>query len=468
MLLSIQTTHRPATDLGFLLHKHPDRFQSFELAFGRAHVFYPQAEPECCTACLLLEVDPVKMVRSRGEPGGGLLAQYVNDRPWVASSFLSVAIARVFGTALRGTCQQRPELAGTPLPLTVRLDVLPVRGGRELLHRLFEPLGYQVQATGSLLDEQFPPWGDSPYYSVRLRAEKTLAELLQHLYVLIPVFDDYKHYFVGRDELEKLLEKGSLWLAQHPCRELIARRYLKYRPSLAREALARLMEQEQPVPPGDDSPEERPPDPETLLERPLSLSQQRQGTVLAVLRGSGARSVVDLGCGEGSLLERLLKEPQLERIVGMDVSIRALEAARRRLKLDRLPEAQRRRLELFHGSLMYRDDRLAGFDAAVLMEVIEHQDPPRLRALEKVVFAHARPRTVILTTPNQEYNRLWPALPAGSMRHPDHRFEWTRQQFQHWATQVAGRYGYQVRFVPVGPEHPECGPPTQMAVFQQQ
>jgi 3' terminal RNA ribose 2'-O-methyltransferase Hen1 len=176
--------------------------------------------------------------------------------------------------------------------------------------------------------------------------------------------------------------------------------------------------------------------------------------------------VLDLGCAAGSLVRELLRDRQFEEVVGLDVSIRSLEAARRRLKLDRLPPTQANRVRLIHGSLMYRDRRLEGFDAAAVVEVVEHLDPPRLSAFERVLFEFARPRTVVLTTPNREYNVTWETLPAGQFRHPDHRFEWTRQEFQAWAQAVAGRFGYTVRFLPVGPEHETLGPPTQMGVFE--
>ena len=460
MLLTISTQHEPATDLGYLLHKHPDRLQTFDLSFGKAHVYYPEAGQDRCAACLLLDVDPVGMVRGKNRNQSFLLGHYVNDRPYVASSFMSVAISQVFGTAMGGRCKDRPELVSTPLPLVARIDVLPVRGGEGFLHKLFEPLGYTVEAQRHTLDEQFPEWGESPYYSVTITGTKTLLELLTHLYVLIPVFDNEKHYFVGEAELEKLLAKAGSWLAAHPEKEQITRRYLKYRPNLYREALARLIDVEQ-VTDQPDGPQQ-----EESLEQPLSLNDQRHGTVLATLRSSGARRVIDLGCGEGKLLRELLHDKQFDEIVGMDVSIRSLEIAQKRLKLDQLPERQAKRIKLIHGSLIYRDRRLGGFDAAAVVEVIEHLDPPRLAAFERVLFEFARPQMVVLTTPNQEYNVMWESLPAGHFRHADHRFEWTRQEFQDWANQVAGRYGYSVRFLPVGPEDETVGSPTQMGVFE--
>lgn len=463
MLLTITTSHRPATDLGYLLHKHPQRFQSYDLSFGRAHVFYPEATDDRCRACLLLDVDPVGMVRGIGQ-AEGLLDQYVNDRPYVASSFLSVAVSQVFGSALQGRCKDRPELAKSPMPLEARLDVLPVRGGERFLRAVFEPLGYAVEAVRHPLDERFPAWGESPYFSVTIRKEARLSELLTHLYVLVPVFDNAKHYFVGDDELEKLLAKGDGWLAGHPEREEIARRYLKFQPSLFRQALARLVREEQPTEAEGDgkAPGDRA---EEVLERPLSLHEQRIGAVLAALRSCGAKRVLDLGCGEGKLLRELLKDKQFEVVVGMDVSIRTLETARDRLKLDRLPERQAARIKLLHGSLIYRDKRLEGFDAAAVIEVVEHLDPPRLSAFERAVFEFARPGTVVLTTPNREYNVTWENVGADKLRHSDHRFEWSRDQFRAWAEEVAGRHGYFVRFLPVGPVDEKLGPPTQMAVF---
>jgi 3' terminal RNA ribose 2'-O-methyltransferase Hen1 len=211
MLLTVTTTARPATDLGYLLAKNPARLHSFDLAFGKVHVFYPDASLERCTAALLLDVDPVGLVRGRHGPAGegGALEQYVNDRPYVASSFLSVAIARVLGSALGGRSKDRPELAQQAIPLKARISVLPCRGGEDFLRRLFEPLAYEVTAVQHSLDETNPDWGWSRYFTVTLRATKRLGDLLTHLYVPVPVLDDDKHYWVSHDEVEKLHHDGS-------------------------------------------------------------------------------------------------------------------------------------------------------------------------------------------------------------------------------------------------------------------
>ena len=462
MLLTINTTRSPATDLGHLLHKHPERLQSFSLPFGQAQVFYPQATDASCTAALLLDVDPVGLIR-RGVRFPRL-DQYVNDRPYVASSFLSVAIARVFGSALAGKCASRPELAEEVLPLRARLAAIGCAGGEEVLRRLFEPLGYAVHAVQHPLDEQFPEWGESRYFTVELDSRVRLSELLTHLYVLVPVLDAQKHYWVGDAEVQKLLRRGEGWLARHPDRELIVNRYVKYQRSLRDEALAKLMQDEDPDPDqGQDASQAE----EEAVEEPLRLGEQRIGAVLAVLKASGAKRVLDLGCGSGKLLGALIKEPAFERIVGVDISHRALEVASSRLRLERLAPRQRERVRLFQAALTYRDKRLAGFDAAAVVEVIEHFDRPRLSAFERVAFGEARPSTVVVTTPNREYNAKFDGLPAGQFRHRDHRFEWTRSELEHWAGEVAGRFGYGVRFLAVGPEDPQLGAPTQMAVFEQ-
>lgn len=464
MLLTITTTHQPATDLGYLLHKNPSKVQSFELSFGKAHVFYPEASEERCTAALLLDISPVGLVRRDGG-GGFALEQYVNDRPYTASSFLSVAISQVYGTALQGRSKDRPELVESAIPLEAKVSVLPCRGGAPLLRDLFEPLGYTLTAERYQLDPAFPTWGDSSYYSVTLTADMRLSDLLAHLYVLIPVLDDDKHYYVGEGEIEKLLRHGEGWLAAHPKRELITRRYLRHQRTLTRLALAQLVEAETPQ--IDEAAIQHNIE-EAKIEEKISLHQQRLSAVLAALKESGARRVLDLGCGEGRLLNLLLKERQFSMIVGMDVSYRVLEIAAERLNLDRLPPARRERIRLIHGSLTYRDARLSGFDAAAVVEVIEHLDAPRLAAFERVLFEFAHPQTIVLTTPNVEYNVMWESLPAGSFRHRDHRFEWTRAQFEAWTQRMTMRFGYQVRILPVGPVDEKVGAPSQMAIFEVQ
>ena len=451
MLLTLTTTHPPATDLGYLLMKHPDRVQSFTVSSGQAHVFYPEASVERCTAALLLDVDLTKEVQ-------------VNDRPYAASSLLSAAITRVFRTALKGESRERPELAQTPIPLTVEIPALRCQGGPALAEALFAPLGWTVQATPIPLDPTRPDWGPSRYLHLTLVGTVRVSDALSQVYVLLPVMDDAKHYWVAPDEVDKLLRAGTHWLARHPQKALIARRYLAHKRSLTNEALARLSDVD-----ADDSVdavESVDEDAELpVTAQRLPLAAQRRDAVLAALAACGATRVLDLGCGPGALLGALIANRRLTEIVGVDVSTQALDMAERRLHLSRLPERQRDRIRLLQSALTYRDDRLKGFDAAVLMEVVEHIDPPRLPAFAAAVFGHAAPGTVVMTTPNAEYNVRYEGLEPGRLRHHDHRFEWDRPAFAAWASSVAAAHGYTVALSGVGDEDPVVGHPTQMAVF---
>jgi SAM-dependent methyltransferase len=508
MLLTLTSTSPPATDLGFLLHKNPASVRSVAMTWGTAHVFYPVAEADRCTAALLCEVDPVALVRrSRGGPFP--LAAYVNDRPYAASSLLAVALRKVFGTAMSGTCTERPDLPAARLELSAHLPVLPCRGGEELLRRVLEPLGYTVSASAVPLDAAFPGWGDSPYFDVRISAVCRVRDLLGQLYVLLPVLDDDKHYWVTKDEIGKLVAAAGEWLAGHPERDLIVRRYLRHQRGLVAEATARLLDEdrasaeagaaerdgeegagaergggESRAGPGAGAGadgggraaqgagktergggESRAEPGATADTTHTRLRDLRVAAVLRELTAVGARRVLDLGCGDGRLLAALLADPQFTEIVGVDASAAALDRAARRLRIDEMAPRQKERVRLLLGALTYADRRLAGYDAAVLSEVIEHVDPGRLGALEQAVFGVAAPPVVLVTTPNAEYNPRYAGLAPGALRHPDHRFEWTRAQFRAWAESVAGRYGYSARFEPVGDEDPGAGPPTQLTVL---
>lgn len=492
MLLTITMTNQPGADLGYLLHKNPGRVHETQLSFGRAVLFYPEVSEDAATFAMLLDIDPVALVRGKGRGQQGLFDQYVTDRPYVASSFLSVAIAKTLRNALNGSSKERPELAAMPLPFSARVTPLPVRGAEDLVTRLFSPLGYEVSIEQIPLDEKLSylgeGWEVSPYVVLNISGRVKLSDLLSHLYVLIPVLDKQKHYFVDRHELEKLAAKGESWLGGHPEKELIAARYLRFKRSWAREVLARLAveeaiaeeaaEAQAMIAAGGEAadailggeifaePREAPKDAaEEALEKPIRLHELRLDTVAEKLKELGVRRVVDLGCGSGKLLKRLLGERQFLEILGIDVSAGSLETAARRLRLDTMPEKQKARIKILHGALTYRDRRIEGYEAAALVEVIEHLDPDRLSAMERALFEYARPEYVIVTTPNREYNAKFESMAPGQLRHADHRFEWTREEFASWADPVAERFGYEVELSGIGEADEICGAPSQMAVF---
>ncbi|MFJ2619093.1 3' terminal RNA ribose 2'-O-methyltransferase Hen1 [Glutamicibacter sp. NPDC087344] len=453
-----------ATALSHLLRKHPAKVQSFELPVGQAHVFYPECSTERTTAALLMEVDPVGLVRNKRFRGdSGVLDYYVNDRPFVASSLMSVALGKVLRSAMTGVSETYPELAASPLPLRIELPVASARGrsGAGLAHRLFAPLGWHVEQRVIALDENYPQWGESQYSSLVLTGNIRLDLALRQLYVLLPVLDDSKHYWVSDDETEKLARQGEGWLGTHPERELITSRYLAHQKDLIALATTRMESAMAAVPTGVTNGSANSP-----AETTAPLRVQRALDVIAALKTNGAQRVVDAGCGPGALLRRLQADPFFTRIIGTDVSARSLEQAAAALFLEERTDAEQQRISLLHSSVVYRDARLEGFDAVVLMEVIEHVDPTRLPALQDAVFAGANPRLVVVTTPNVEYNVKYPDLEAGAMRHEDHRFEFSRAQFRQWAQATATDFGYTVEFQPVGPEDEHVGAPTQLAIFR--
>lgn len=430
----------------------PERLQKFDVHGGQAFVLYPESTPQRCTAALILEVDPIALVKGKGiKQQAFSLGQYVNDRPYAASSLLSVAMGKVFRTALSGRCDSKQDVADAPLDLTIQLPAVP--GGADLVTRLFEPMGWNVDAAPLALDPEVPEWGDSTFVQLTLTGNIRLADALNHLYVLLPVLDGAKHYWVADDEVDKLLRAGEGWLAAHPERELISRRYLAHQRVMATAALTRLAELDGTEPSNIDE------------ERPRPLVALRHDAVLAAIAAVRPSSVVDLGCGPGALLGKLLDMQGIDRVIGTEVSDASLRAANRRLHVDAMTERQADRLSLWLSSLQYEDTRLVGLDAAVLMEVIEHIDPERVPAVTANIFGHMQPRAVVVTTPNAEYNVRYESLPAGTMRHTDHRFEWTRAEFATWAAATAETYGYAVEHRPVGDDDPLVGPPTQLALF---
>ena len=448
MLLTMTYTGQNTTDLGFLLFKNPSRPQVFKLNHGKAYVFYPEVSNERTTVALLLEIDPMDLAKGKAGSGGGGLFDYVSDRPYVSSSFLGTAISKVFGTAMTGRADALQQLSDSPLDLTATVTMLPCRGEEDKLNRVFEPLGYTVSYESFVTDENFPDWGGSWYVNLTIGGKVRLRDLLRHLYVLIPVFDRKKHYWVGADEVDKLLRNSEDWLPTHPEKHYITGRYLYRKKHLVKMAYERLMDDlgEVPVAEAEEKPEK------------LSLKTKRLGSVVAALKNSGAKRVIDLGCGEGNLIDLLLKEQQFTQITGVDVSYAALAITKDKLRLGQ------ERVQLLHGSVTYKDARFGGYDAACVIEVIEHLDIPRLTAFERVLFEFAKPPTVVLTTPNKEYNINYTNL-REDLRHGDHRFEWTRSEFRDWANKTAKKHGYTVQFSEIGETCETHGAPTQMGVF---
>ncbi|WP_291720488.1 3' terminal RNA ribose 2'-O-methyltransferase Hen1 [Bernardetia sp.] len=453
MLLEITTTHTPATDLGFLLHKHPDNIQEKKLAVGKAHIFYSEANQNRCTACLLLDINPIEVIKNKKGMRHFLKENYVNDRTYTSNSFMSTAIVKSFGSAINGTCHTRPELPSTKMPFEVRLHAVNVEN-EEQLEKLFKPLGYEIEYERYDLDSQFTEWGTSKTLTLSLKKTTTLQELLSQLYVFILVLDNQRHYWIAEGEIDLLKRRGKGWLDTHPEKEWIVKRFLKYIPELTYSAKLNLLQDEEDV--------------NTIQkkEKEPNLHQKRLLKAFQLLKKSDAKSVLDVGCGEGKLLKLLLKDSQFQKIGGTDVAFSELQKANEKLYLDTASPYIKEKITLFQSSVTYQDERFLDYDAIALVEVIEHIDEERLEVFEKNIFGYARPKTVVLSTPNSEYNVLFEKLYADEFRHDDHRFEWSREEFKNWCQKISKNYGYDFEIFPVGEEIENVGAPSQTVLFK--
>lgn len=432
MLLTLRVTGPHASDLEVLLDKCPDKLHSTSLPFGLAHVFFPEVSPDAVTVALVVDVDAVVWSSNGFSSGFGL----------TNAAMLSAAIASVFSTALAARSPGRPDLVTAILPVEVRVSSFDVRPGTDDARALFSPLGYDVVVHEDVVDALSGTSTNLVRQTVCLAKQCSLYEVLSHLYVLGPVLDGHADDHVLERERDALLLHAEGAARGHVAGDRIIQAYAARRPSGAGAALARLLAMD--VTEG-----------QTALDSaiaPTLLDDARIDAIVFELREASVSSVVDLGCGDGKLLARLVREKVLTRIVGFDVSIRALDAAASRMKLDRRGGKKSERIELLHGSLFYSDSRLQGFDAAVLADVIQHVNADRLGDLERVVFHDAQPATVVVMMNVATRDGVVP---------PGLEHSWSTNQFDAWASAVSERRAYRVRLLSIG----SSGPTTRMAVF---
>ena len=467
MHLNLTVEGPGAEDFSYLLHKHPNKLFRKELGgFGEVFVYYPVADDGRASASLTVLIDTARGGKGRSRMPEEA-TQYVGDWAYASGTVLATALRVAFATALGGRCQDKPDAVGCPMHLTAVLPAVRARGGEDAVRRLFAPLGYEVTTTSEDADPEYPEWGESRALGVRLVGDVTLHALLTHLYLLLPCLDTSRYHHVGDAEVDKLLRHGEGWLDDHPERGRILSHYLRGKRGLIDAANTALAER---APEATEATEDEPEDEggatplavdtEAARERPLRLLDHRLTAVLGALRAEPAcRSVVDLGCGEGVLVRAMLAQGDIESVVGIDPAPTALTRALRRVKYDK-------RFRALQGSAFHLEDAAVGKDAVVLMEVIEHIEPSRLAWVEEMVWGRLGTRRVVVTTPNREYNARFEWVAEGGVRHHDHRFEWTREEFLVWARRVAEAYGYSVEVTGVGAVDEEVGPPTQMAVFR--
>lgn len=461
MLLTIRYEGENSNVFSYLLHKQPERVQTFSLPFGKAHLFYTENLEEKSTIALLLDVDSndlmSKKMLDKRDP---YMDPYINDRPYVASSLLSAAMAKVFCSALGGNDKVYPELVNQKHSFTVSVSVIRSRGGEQNIRQIFEPLGYEVEIKGQLLDDQFPEWGESPYYHLVLRGSVRLKDLLTQLYICLPALDRWKHYFVSENELQKLLQKGGDWLPTHPMRDFIIKGYLSHQKNLAKKAIHLLKDGSRIIP----NPKQKKIETKFSVTKPKISNKYTEikiKSVIKKIKELGVTKIIDLGCGNGKLIKQLVKNQKLTVIKGMDHSNRSLKEARDRLNLP-----AQKQVRLFLGSLLYQDPRTKGMDLAILLEIMDHVDEESLPFLETNLFAYMGVEYLIITVRNAEYNGLGNEVDQGTARYSQIQIKWTRKELEAWVEGIKSRYPYQAEIIPIGKEHSEIGSPIQMVVFK--
>lgn len=464
MILIISAVGKDCQKLSYLLQKSPFVVGEFDVgASFKTYVFFPEYSEERTTCAVMFDMNSIELVKSlkaHDRHATYSLFDYINDRPYVSSSFTCSIISDVFRSALNGKCREYPDLPNQEFDLSARFYV-SMKTKDDLIKELFEPLGYELSYSTERppVDSMYEQFGESPYYDVTISRRETVKDLLSHLYILIPILDKMRHYGPSSDEVKKIMKIGDSWLKDHPSKKKIVGRYFGKKKELATSVLDRLEDQikdEQRIDENsDDEKETRTP-----------LAGQRRKAIIRTLREHNVKTVLDLGCSTGKLSFELIDTPGIVKVTGADISARAIEKAVLEKRIHKkMTEDQKSRLDFVIASAIYRDLRFSAFDAIVLQEVIEHFDSWKLRVAEDVVFKYSGPRVVVVTTPNIEYNVLFENLENGKLRHRDHKFEFTRGQFKEWANRICKQFGYTVSFEDIGEFVENIGTQTQMAVF---
>jgi 3'' terminal RNA ribose 2''-O-methyltransferase Hen1 len=454
MLLTITYKGKDTQDLGYMLFKNPNRPQSVKLTTGSAYVYYPKVSDEETTIALLLDINSLDL--AKGEKGKDVQPQslfdYVNDRPYVASSFLATAMNKVFGTAISGRGDEYQELVDSKLNLSATIHMFPCPVDKERINKVFEPLGYEVNYETFLLDNKFPEWGDSKYVNLTVSGNVVLRDLLKQIILLIPVFDKFKHYDVSnQDELNKLLKLGDGWLSDHPEKDFIVNRYLQFKKGLVNKAQEHLKSDVDEIEESIDK---------AVTEKEESLNTTRFNSVINELIKIEAKSVLDIGCSNGKLLEAIRDKMPNIKLAGIDVHLKAVSIADKMANKKDLDK-----IDFFQSSILYKDKRFKGYDAVTAIEVMEHIDEFKLYLFEKVLFGYINPRVAILTTPNKDYNENYDNINNKGLRHFDHRFEFTKREFESWVTKICSKYGYIYFFKSIGKADEKDQQPTLMVTF---
>ncbi|WIM41190.1 3' terminal RNA ribose 2'-O-methyltransferase Hen1 [Paenibacillus sp. PK4536] len=478
MYLTIKATGTHASMISHLLAKNPNNLYDRTEKGARIRLVYTSFQPEETEVLLFVTPDPIDLVK--GSPDHYDITQYINDRELVVSSLFCSYIRPALGTALNGK-PKADYIDWVEHPFTLHMSMGPVASDLpdSMIESLFQPLGYEVQMERGEIDYSFDLKNRSTVRHIQISGQQTLQHMLRQLYILIPVLDNYKHYYISDDEIERLQRYGEGWLSTHPQHDLIIKRSLRFAPL--------IKEYEQKVAKNEDitnvSTELSTHQAEASeMKSELSEDQDKQydsnQTEPPVIRLNELRyraiveqvsqlpqhkQIVDFGAGEGKLSVRLGEIEGVEQIWAVEPSMQSQLRA-----IDRFAKLEGRTDYVIPvvttGSLFYRDERWVDQDVIILCEVIEHINEVRLPQVIHTLFTDYRPQTLIMTTPNREYNEVY-QMGKDEIRHTDHRFEWTRAELEQYCTQWIQDRPYTFTLSGIGEKHEQYGQPTQMVVF---
>ncbi|MCK1992095.1 3' terminal RNA ribose 2'-O-methyltransferase Hen1 [Peribacillus muralis] len=444
MQLTINASGNNVKAISYLLSKNPNNLYERKHKGHVVRLFYSTFTETEMEATIFVTPDPIELVKNTANSYD--ITHYINDREFAVSSIFCSLIRSALGTALNG--QPKEEHAEwVNHPFSFQFDFGPVVStlSDNQLRELFEPIGYEVSITRPDIQYSFDMKDRSSTRTVSLKGLKTLQEGLRHLFVLIPVIDNYKHYYIDEKEIDKLERYGEGWLDDHPMRDFI------YRQSLRFKEVYSIVENKKPEMKKDDK------------ESKVRLNDLRYEKIFDTVSQMHPSSVVDFGSGEGKLSVRLGFIEGVKEILAVEPSQSATLKALGRF--DKVKDKEKFVIpKPLWGSLFYYDEELKNKDVIILCEVIEHIDEHRLPKVMDTILQDYQPRALILTTPNREYNEVYDMEDA--LRHNDHRFEWTRAEFQQWCTARNHDDSYDLRFEGIGEEHVTQGCPTQMCVFE--
>ncbi|MGE6488602.1 3' terminal RNA ribose 2'-O-methyltransferase Hen1 [Paenisporosarcina sp. NPDC076898] len=444
MQLSIQASGDNVQAISYLLSKNPNNLYERNHKGHLVRLFYSKFTETELEVTIFVTPDPIELVKNNSNSYD--ITHYINDREFAVSSIFCSFIRSALGTALNGQPKEE-HLMWVNHPFSFNFEFGPVVSSLsdEKLMNLFEPIGYEVTINRPEIEYSFPIKTKSSARYLSIKGMKTLQEGLRHLFVLIPVIDNYKHYFIDEKEIEKLERYGEGWLDQHPLRDLIYRQALRFK------EIYSLVE--------NSSKDEKKVEP----VKKVRLNELRYEKIVNTVSQMKPRSVIDFGSGEGKLSVQLGFVEGITEILAVEpseaASLKALE------RFNKVKNKEKFVIpELLWGSLFYYDERLKDKDVIILCEVIEHIDETRLPKAMDTLLDDYQPPALIITTPNREYNELYDM--EEHLRHNDHRFEWTRAEFRQWCTERNHSNDYELQFDGIGEEHASHGFPTQMCIFK--